>query len=99
MPASAAGLGSGVCAMASVSEQGSSFDCACRSLGVIHKPQSHYPLASGAPAVGTWANPLLLWALVIDWELTYNLIFYLLISPTEAASCQWGDGEINENLV
>lgn len=67
--------------------------------GVIHSPQSHYPPASGAPAMGIWPCPSSLPALFIDWKLPYNLIFHLLISPTEAASCQRGDGGINENLV
>lgn len=47
---------------------------------------THKALPGPGPA------PFLLLALFIDWWLTYNLIFHLLISPTEAASCQRGEG-------
>lgn len=57
------------------------------------------PPASRTPTLGTWPCPSQLRALFIDWKLTYNLIFHLLISPTEAASCQRGDAGINGNLV
>lgn len=71
-------------------------------MGLWGDPQSSIalpPQLAGAPAMGTWPCPSLLRALFIDWKLTYNLIFHLLISPTEAASCQRGDGGINGNLV
>lgn len=94
VPASAAGLGR------EVREIGRRWARLCLQVfGVIPRPQSHYPPESGAPAVGTWPCPFPLLALFIDWKLTYNLIFHLLISPTEAASCQRGDGGINGNLV
>lgn len=58
------------------------------------------PWLEGFPLLGFGpAFPSASRALFIDWKLTYKLIFYLLISPTAAASCQRSNGGINGNLV
>lgn len=98
MPARPAGLGIGLSTMAAVGERGDNFRSARRSLHLL----SHYPLPwlEGFPLWGFGpSSPSQFLALFIDWKLTYNLIFYLLISPTAAASCQRGDRGINGNLV
>ncbi len=71
----------------------------CGALEHIHLcfiPQLHY---QGPLAGQITSEPTSVTGLLIDWNLPHNLIFYLLISQTEAASCHSSQAGINVNIV